>query len=737
MDDALRRRRQRSGRRYGTVAAAAVLGLACWDPRDGRIGWGFNAGLLAGPVAAGLLWAAYLLGPGRRAGLRVGGWTFGAGAPLRSSRRVHGGWQLRRFPLPLVRPLGVSREAPADGRGLLPGLSAYCAVVLLGAGLLALTGGDFGRAAAMVCLLAAAGHVVLLLGHQATPAAAAPAPALLEVTEAVQRDVAEARRLLDALPPGLDSRDVRMAVLIAEGRYRETAELAAEVAAAGDGTAVLVHARALAYLDETGAADDADRAAFHARYAAARRLPRAHRTGSDLEALRELALGQGGLAIDEARSAAAVGSFPLRCGMAYATLALALHRAGRPEEARAALAAAREAGPATARLEFLTGLIGAPGDGLSVQPAASAAQARTSARAASSRACSAASSIGSAARRARAAARWCAASGGRSRSSGTSRAGPGGAARRHGVQAVQQVGEHPPGRLRGELPGGDGPRRPENRVPAEPRPRDNGGMIAHAPEGDTEIPAAVVELAVGEPIAAVWRNELKGVTFRLGDGPGRRFAKWAPAGSGVDLAVEAERTRWARPFTAVPEVLGLGGDEHGSWLLTAGLPGRSAVEPELRADPETAVRAIGEGLRALHEALPVADCPYEWSTAERVARAAELRRPPEEWYPALRHHGTVERALAVLADPPPVDRAVVCHGDPCAPNTLVGDDGRPSGHVDLGALGVADRWADLAVASWSTVWNYGPGWELPLLAAYGVEPDAERLDYYRLLWDLS
>jgi kanamycin kinase len=52
-------------------------------------------------------------------------------------------------------------------------------------------------------------------------------------------------------------------------------------------------------------------------------------------------------------------------------------------------------------------------------------------------------------------------------------------------------------------------------------------------------------------------------------------------------------------------------------------------------------------------------------------------------------------------------------------------------------LGVADRWADLAVATWSTQWNYGPGWEQPLLAAYGVAADPERIRYYRLLWDLG
>lgn len=68
---------------------------------------------------------------------------------------------------------------------------------------------------------------------------------------------------------------------------------------------------------------------------------------------------------------------------------------------------------------------------------------------------------------------------------------------------------------------------------------------------------------------------------------------------------------------------------------------------------------------------------------------------------------------------------------------LIGDDGTCIGHVDLGALGVADRWADLAIATWSTQWNYGPGWEQMLLDAYGVTADQQRTTYYRLLWELS
>ncbi|MGB3685154.1 MAG: phosphotransferase [Ornithinimicrobium sp.] len=90
-----------------------------------------------------------------------------------------------------------------------------------------------------------------------------------------------------------------------------------------------------------------------------------------------------------------------------------------------------------------------------------------------------------------------------------------------------------------------------------------------------------------------------------------------------------------------------------------------------------------------------------------------------------------------LGHQPSVDRWVVCHGDACAPNTLLDTDGRLVAHVDLGALGIADRWADLAVASLSLEWNFGHGYESTFFHAYGIEPDPERIAFYRLLSDLT
>lgn len=238
------------------------------------------------------------------------------------------------------------------------------------------------------------------------------------------------------------------------------------------------------------------------------------------------------------------------------------------------------------------------------------------------------------------------------------------------------------------------------------------------PVESIEVPARVRELAGNAALIPAWRNGIGGLTFRTDDA---RYIKWGPHDAEANMRDEAERMRWARRWITVPEVLDQGEDAEQEWLVTVAISGTSAVDPRWVGDPGIAVRAVGSALRAAHDALPVAECPWEWSTSTRIAGAAErgIIVPPH------------------LLEAPPIDRLVVCHGDACMPNTLIDDAGVPVALVDLAALGIADRWADIAVASMSTEWNYGPGWADALIEAYGVEPDRERLAYYRELWNAT
>lgn len=265
-------------------------------------------------------------------------------------------------------------------------------------------------------------------------------------------------------------------------------------------------------------------------------------------------------------------------------------------------------------------------------------------------------------------------------------------------------------------------------------------VLAGPPENDIQIPDSVMRYAAGRPLDVVWLNDLGGLTFCIPGSVKDIFIKWAPTNSGLDLATEQIKLEWAITYTPVPKVLECGEDKEGSWLITEGIDAENAVSERWKRNPTLAVAAIGRGLRAMHDVLPVKDCPFTWSTQDRISRArgkvARGETHPTQWHEEFRSL-SIEVILDELDSPPSSDQLVVCHGDACAPNTLLNKDGRWVGHVDMAQLGIADRWADLAIASWSTQWNYGAGWEDLLYDSYGIDPDIKKIRFYRLLWDLG
>ncbi len=238
-------------------------------------------------------------------------------------------------------------------------------------------------------------------------------------------------------------------------------------------------------------------------------------------------------------------------------------------------------------------------------------------------------------------------------------------------------------------------------------------QFAHLAELHTmrglEVPLIARVLAGEREPELVWRNDLGGLTFRIGE----RYLKWNPRSTGIDLERERVRLDWISPRHPAPRVIDFGDDGAAQWLLTGALPGGTAVGDAWRARRPEAIRAIAAGLRAIH-AIPIDDFPAGWTE--------------EVW---------VGRRPATLGVRPRVDAPVLVHGDACAPNTLISSAGEWTGNVDLGDLAVGDRWADLAVASLSLDWNFGEGHQQELFDAYGIDPDEERIRYYRALWELE
>lgn len=217
-----------------------------------------------------------------------------------------------------------------------------------------------------------------------------------------------------------------------------------------------------------------------------------------------------------------------------------------------------------------------------------------------------------------------------------------------------------------------------------------------------------------------------------------------PASGAAELEGERDRVAWlVERGVPGPRVLDWHSDDTGACLVTsavAGVPADQMPAAELRI----AWEHIADAVRRLHE-VPVGDCPFRRDLDTMVAVARDVvargavnpeflpedqqRTPPSELLARL------VPQLARRRDQEALD-LVLCHGDLCLPNIIL--DPRTldvSGFVDLGRLGPADRYADLALL----LTNARETWEdeeralaadLAFAERYGVTLDHDRLRFY-------
>lgn len=234
-------------------------------------------------------------------------------------------------------------------------------------------------------------------------------------------------------------------------------------------------------------------------------------------------------------------------------------------------------------------------------------------------------------------------------------------------------------------------------------------------------------------VVTAWRLERAGET--------RYLKKRKVSRHHYTLADERDRLVWARDRISVPEVLDFWTDDDTEWLLLMNIPGRSAATDEMKADASWVVALLAKGLRAFHDALDPDDCPFDFRNDVAIAHVrarleAGIFDRNYEFHDEFKHHSPAEAVARLEAIRPDDEDLVVCHGDYCFPNILI-ENRCITGYLDVGELGVADRWCDVAVGAWSTTWNVGQGYEDLFYESYGIEPDTQRIEYYRLLYSLA
>jgi aminoglycoside 3'-phosphotransferase I len=238
---------------------------------------------------------------------------------------------------------------------------------------------------------------------------------------------------------------------------------------------------------------------------------------------------------------------------------------------------------------------------------------------------------------------------------------------------------------------------------------------------------------VGESGGAVYRLHGKA------DAPDL-FLKHGKHAIADDITDEMTRLRWLAGHVPVPAVAHFVRTADEAWLLMTALPGQSAYQV-MEAHPElqgAVVDALARFLRRLH-AIPLSACPFTSDHTYRLAHARariDAGLVDEDDFDEEREGWSAEQVWdAMQGLMPLVPDPVVTHGDYSLDNLFICDR-QVVGCVDVGRVGIADRYQDIAIV-WNCLAEFGRPLQDRFLVQYGLsDPDWDKLRFHLLLDEL-
>lgn len=256
------------------------------------------------------------------------------------------------------------------------------------------------------------------------------------------------------------------------------------------------------------------------------------------------------------------------------------------------------------------------------------------------------------------------------------------------------------------------------------------------------VPAGLADAVRGYRWARDGVGESGGAVYRLTGQAGAPdlFLKQGEGAVADDIVAEMVRLRWLGAYLPVPDLVGFAAMPEAAWLLTTALPGETAWQllDRVPAQRGATVDALARFLRRLH-AIPVAACPFDAGHRYRMheARARiDAGLVDEEDFDDARTGWSAQQVWDALGTYlPPVVDAVVTHGDFSLDNLLM-QDGEVVGCIDLGRVGVADRYQDLAILA-NCLGEFDAALVARMFAGYGIAvPDPDRMAFHLMLDEL-
>ena len=227
----------------------------------------------------------------------------------------------------------------------------------------------------------------------------------------------------------------------------------------------------------------------------------------------------------------------------------------------------------------------------------------------------------------------------------------------------------------------------------------------------------------------------------------------------LKIQAESEETRnekdivaWLDGQVPVPGIPVYYVEDGTAYTLMTRITGKMLCDEEYLNNPKQLIRCVAEGLRTLWK-VDVTKCPFRTSRLEEQLKQArwnvennlvDMDNVEPETFGAGGFRDP-EELISWLETNRPKEDIVFTHGDFCLPNVFV-ENNRISGFIDLGKMGPADRWQDIAIALRSLDHNFAGHYNggkkyfdfthQMLLEELELDMDYDKFRYYILLDEL-
>lgn len=215
---------------------------------------------------------------------------------------------------------------------------------------------------------------------------------------------------------------------------------------------------------------------------------------------------------------------------------------------------------------------------------------------------------------------------------------------------------------------------------------------------------------------------------------------------------ERNMAAWLGDSIPLPKISEYCVHRNTAYTLMSRVKGQMLCDEEYLNNPDKLIELVAAGLKILWS-VDISKCPYTFSRLDNRLKEAvfnvennlvDLDNVEPETFGDNGFSGP-EELIGWLEQNRPKEDLVLTHGDFCLPNIFT-DGSRITGFIDLGKMGPADRWQDIAVAIRSLEHNFSGKYSdgityfdfkpQMLLDKLGIDMDGTKNRYYRLLDEL-